>query len=127
MKWLRAASYWKKTQLNNIETEITRLNGVETELTTSKETIVALNANIAASNGSVNSLTAAALISDARIKELEAEVIVLGKKPSSITGSSLTTVKDETAEGEKVAVYLDDNSPENVWADKQMRKRKKTA
>lgn len=112
-----------EAHLNNIESELTRIDLVETALVAANSTLSASQTALDNANAALVTANAKAMVNGARVTELEGQVTELGKQ-SSGTGTVLTKEKDDTAEPVKVAAYASDESPENIWADKHMRKQK---
>lgn len=84
----------EETALNNVEATLERLDELETiqgELATATENNTTLSNELAEEKKTVATLTAAGVVSTAKITELESELVKFGKKPSG-TGTSLTVV-----------------------------------
>lgn len=114
------------------------INAIESAMTISETSLAESAASLEAANGNVQTLTDenATLTSDAvtaktasdaqgaKIVALEAQVALLGAKPSG-AGSSLKTDKDDATEKPIVASYASDSNPGNAWMDRQLAHRKK--
>lgn len=98
--------------LNNVEASLARLEEVEGELATANTNNTALTSELAAEKTTVQNLTAAGLVSSAKITELEGELVKLGKKPSG-TGTSLTVAAAAETVTEQHTGPVGLNSPEH--------------
>lgn len=101
----------EETALNNIEAQLATAETVNADLATATAQVKTLTENLEAVKKTEATLTAAATKADARIAELEAEVVALGKEASG-TGTSLNGGKDESA-GENADAKIGLNNPEH--------------
>lgn len=106
----------EETALNNLEATIAASETTAAELATAKEKETELTEAVATEKKTVETLTAASVTHAEKIKELEAKVEALGKKPSG-TGSSLNSKKDETVEEQSGKIGLNSaDHPLNQYA-----------
>jgi chromosome segregation ATPase len=115
----------------SLETANASINTLTEQLATEKENVTKVTTEKEASDKKITDLAtehATALeAKDAKIAKLEAEIVVLGKKPSG-TGSAVVTTEDENAEDPKTGKtgLLDPEHPLNQYASAKVARAKKS-
>lgn len=122
---LNEGGWISSAHLSAIESALGGAEIVQNALDAANGTITSRDAEIVRLQGDYSQVATQAQQQQARIDELTAQVVALGRKPSGNGTPLAAGKKDESTETKPVPSYLDENNPANQWADKFLPKGKK--